>query len=408
MSIIAQCGYAEGEKVVSALSAGIVDGVILSPRHHSVVDLRAQAEVAAGYGNAKYVLFDSQFYASVVASGVARLGKLQAYPYYPSQQGLRRVHFTPSQARTFTRDVLDFQAKQLGSFLSHYIAPTVLLDSLDDFWSQIALDLASEAIEHNKNLKPSKPLLISLFARESAFSDRKSVEDFVDAITSYDVAGFYIVIHRSLSRSEYALKPGPLGHLMYTFYVLGNVNEYTVISGYEDLEGVLLHASGVAATACGWSRGIQAFNLENLYVQTGPPGGTSPRARYTSGPLLSTLKFFPEIRDIDKAGKLSRILSGGVLDASLKNALARNLSSWDRRTEAHQHWQTLSSLVARITQHPTTKERVKIAADLLSDAIKCHNELQSVTIKNRTVRLKDAHLIKWADALKVFQDVANL
>lgn len=398
MSIIAQCGHAEGNKVTAALNAGVIDGVILSPRHHSVPNLRAQATAVLAQGGANYVLFDPQFYASVIASGAAKLGKLQTYPYYPSQQGLRRVHFGSSEIRLYARGVLDFQAQELASQLSHYIAPTVLLDSLDDFWSQIALNLASEAIEYNKALKPSKPLLISLFATEGAFTNRRSVEDFVDAVTSYDAAGFYVVVNRGLSRAECALKPTPLGHLMYTCYVLSKLNEYLVICGYEDLEGMLLHAAGVTACATGWTRGIRAFNLENLYVQTGKPGGISPRARYTSAPLLSKLKLTPEIRDIDKAGHLAQILSGGAYDVQLQSALGGSLASWDRTTEALQHWHVLQSLATAATQSSDLQGRLKAVSGLISNASKRHGGLQGVTIG-----LASAHLDKWVDAVNTFQ-----
>jgi len=403
VSILAQCGHFHGDKLSKGLNAGILRGAVLSPRNLEETELLRLAGDVRKLIPTGYLLMDPQFHAVVVPEKVARLGRLQTYSYYPPHQGLSRIHFAPTEVRTFTKSVLDFQANKLGSYLTHYVAPTVLLNSLDDFWSQIALDLASEAVEYTRNIRPSRPLLIMLVMTEQALSDRSSVEDFIDAVTSYDAAGFYVVVDRGLSRAEYSLRPKPLGHLMYLCHVLAEKNEYVVVAGYEDIESILLHAAGITVSATGWSRGIRAFHLENLFVQEGISGGRSPRSRYTSRPLLSTVKLSPEIRDIDKAGHLDKVLCGGNYDAQLKSALVSSTSSWDRTTEALQHWDSLHHLVAKVRQRVQVEDRIDTVIQLINDAVKCHNTLKGVTIG-----LTSAHLEKWVSGVQVFRDIAGI
>ena len=402
MNILAQCGYSPGNKVSSGLNSGVLDGVILSPRNHDPAEIAAQASYASQSPQAKFVLLDPQTYGCTVPATVARVGKLNSYPYYPNQQGMGRIHFTPAFTRSHAAAVLDFQAKALGSTLTHYVSPTVLLSSFDDFWSQIAISMAAEAIEHAKNLSPAKPLLLSIFAGETAFSDLESVKDYLDALTAYDVDGFYIVVERGLSREECALRPLSLGHLMYAVHVLAGLNEYEVVAGYEDIEAVLLHAAGATATATGWSRGIKAFNLKNLYVQSSSSGGSSPRARYTSGPLMSTLTLAPDLRDISSAGRLSQVLTGGRFDSQLIGALAGKLSDWDRTTEALHHWATLRNLVSTVVGSKKPEERANAVLSLIQNTLACHNKVRSGTIISHP-----AHLLKWTKAVKGYREAAG-
>jgi hypothetical protein len=241
MSILAQIGYGKGERIHKGLSEGLLAGMVLSPRDESPENLIAFGNgIRDAYPNA-LILFDPQFYATTIAE--PRDKHLPEYPYHGGLASLGRTHFRPAQIANYAKACISYQHNALP-FLSHVISPTIRLQDFGDSWSQIALGLAEEAAA-NAPTPADKGMLISIVADESAFRDTSALDEYLDALTQLEVAGFYLLVHRGTGAGP-SLDTKTIENLLYTIHVLAGINQYRVVAGYTDWHGFLLEAENRA------------------------------------------------------------------------------------------------------------------------------------------------------------------
>jgi hypothetical protein len=394
--ILAQVGWGRDEYVEAGASDGSLAGAILSPRDEEPTALAAYAKsLRSLFSRRALVLVDPQFYVTTIPN--ARDGKLPLYPYYvPS---LTRSSFDPTGVRDYAKKTIDFQATL---DLDRWVSPTVLFNGFRDPWSQIALSLGQSSIEVWKSKGKAKPLLVSLVVDEQALRDRTSLDEYLDAISTFDVEGFYVVVRRNDPNYPAAFEEDALVNLMYLTYVLGDRNSFEVIHGYTDLVGALLLAVGAKATASGWYSNLRQFSLNRFLPAK---GGRPPRDRYTSRQLMNSIFVNPELYQIDEAGKVQEVLSGTGYDSVMSSGPLN--APWPRKTSCLHHWKVLSTIRAAVTTGKKVDDRLTALEGLMKVAQATYTDLSSAGV-NFEPMTGPREISMWQRAVKRFRAEVGL
>ena len=402
MSVFAQIGYGRGEKIERALEESLIGGVILSPRDERRDRLESSiAQWRRNNGDFK-ILFDPQFYITII--NYHRGSHLEEYEYYNNNANLGRGDFSGSRIRGYVQNCINYQHNVLGEGLSYIISPTVYFDGFRDNWSQIALDFGLESLDYHGALANPMPLYITLVISENAFNDMDAMREYLDALTTLNVHGFYIILQRNNGALRNDLNPDLFGKFMYFCYVLSIINEYEILVGYSDWHSLLLEAAGVKFTACGWHQNLKQFNISRFLPST---GGRRPHRRYSSIPLLSSPLIFPELVDISQANLLSNVLSGSDYDAILSNDPAQGEQDWSDEISCLSHWFSLKLLSERISSIESISDKIQEAANLVENAGTNFNILAAagITFDPST---GPNFIANWIDALQEFRRNAGI
>lgn len=400
MPLLAQSGYGRGEKVDKGLDANSISGVILSPRDESRERLEAFCQELAGRDDTPTVLFDPQFYAATLRN--ARDGNLADYPYYANNSGLSRNQFRPSQVEGYVRECIDYQLGLSG--LSYILSPTVAFDDFRDFWSQIAISMAEESVEYHEGLDSPPPLLVSVVLPEGALRYTEQVNEFLDALSSMEVKGFYLVTQRTSATLQHSMDAVAMANLMYFVHVLGSLNGYEVVVGYSDWLGFLLQAVGASMTASGWHNGLRQFSLNRFLPQS---GGRQPRKRYSSVPLLSCPLIVPELEDAYRAGRLADVLSGGSYDNVLAGGPADGERQWTHEVSCLAHWESLATVLGRVNAVAGVPARLARAVRMIEAAQALYTRLEAAGVFFEPQTGPD-HLGSWLDSAGAFRQLAGI
>lgn len=396
MPVLAQCGYGRGEKVAKGIASRYVAGAILSPRDESRERLEAFCnELAAGREKAS-ILFDPQFYAATLRT--PRDGNLSDYPYYANNCGLSRNSFRPSQIEKYVKECVDYQLGSLPG-LTRIVSPSIAFDDFRDFWSQIAIGMAEASVEYHATRGTDTPLLVSIIVSEAALRDLNRVNEFLDALSTLSVQGFYLLVQRSSGTLQNAMDTMPMVNLMYFVHVLGSINDYEVVVGYSDWLSLLLRAAGAHTTATGWHNGLRQFSLNRFLPQT---GGRRPNKRYSSLPMLSCPLIVPELEDAFLAGFLPEVLTGGEYDPLLSDGPANGEGRWTDEIACLAHWQSMAGLLSPMDRIASVPDRLDAAARTIRAAQGLFTKLEAsgIAIEPKT---GPGHLEAWLDSIEGFR-----
>lgn len=396
MSIYVQHGHGKTDKIERAADAGVVDGVILSPRHETPANLAAYARGLRRAYPALTVALDPQFYATTMAR--VNDGRLPDYDYYHPR--LTRAAFvSPRNVQQYVREVLEYQARLQVSYL---IAPTVRFDTFRDPWSQVSLSMAQQAVEHHAAVGDDSPLLLSLVFSENALNEPEAVADFLDIVSAFDATGFYLIVDRMGSGYQPHMDPTRLEQLLHMVYALTTVNEYRVIVGYCDLVGILLHAVGAHAAACGWHHGMRQFSLANLQPRE---GGRRALPRYTSIPLLSSIQVVPELSATHSVGRIGDVLTGTPHDGPLATNPAG--APWPAHVRCAHHWAALAAATQHVVTSGSIGRRLDTVLEMIAMGRAVFAGLESLGV-SFDVRSGPAHLVQWQTAIQNFRHQAGV
>ncbi|MBN2541293.1 hypothetical protein JXI42_00345 [bacterium] len=403
MSVLAQCGWGRGGKIERGLNDGVINGVIMSPRDETPDRLENIINQWGQSYPGAIVLFDPQFY--VANLNAPRDGHLGEYDYYNNNSGLGRAQFSGTRIRNYVRECLDYQHDTFGNNLTNLVSPSILFDGFRDNWSQIALNLAAESADyHDSGLGKPQPLLISIVVSETAFQAIDAVEEFLDALTELNVAGFYIIVRRNANSPQFAMEPRPFANFLYFCYVLSEINEYKVIVGYSDWQSFLLEAVGASNTACGWYQNLKQFSLDRFRPSL---GGQTPRKRYSSAPLLSCPLINPELEDIYSANLLSSVLSGSNHDSLLIGGPLTNEPAWTNEVSCLAHWFSLTSLSHRILAQTGIENKLRVAELIMQDSALVYQQLRNQGI-NFDTQTDQGHILDWQTAIREFRTITRI
>lgn len=402
MSVLAQSGFGRGDKIEQGLAAGIIDGVIMSPCDETKDRLEnGIRQLRREFPDAQ-ILFDPQFYLATLSA--PRDKHLGEYDYYANNSGLGRTQFSPSLIRRYTQNCINYQYNEMGDELSYLLSPTILFDGFSDYWSQVAINMAVESVDHYATLDSPPPLLISLVISETALQSLVALEEYLDALTELDVEGFYIIIRRNANFLTNAMDPHCFGQFLYMCHVLRNINNYVVVVGYSDWHSFILESAGATFTACGWYQNLRYFSLSRFLPQT---GGRRPRKRYSSSPLLSCPFIMPEMEDIHLAGFLSNVLTGAASDSILMHGPASGEPNWTDVVSCLTHWTSLHSLSTRISNLNSPVDRIQESLNIINGAFNLYNFLIGHGINFDTMT-GPQHLFDWQMSINEFRATARI
>ena len=337
MTLLAQHGWGKSDKIQTGLNDESINGLIVSPRDETP-DKAASliASIASEFPDSMR-LFDPLFHAGMITP--ANDGKLSDYNYYRPNL-TRRDFIGTARYAGYAADVLGYQ---YSLNVSAIVSPTIELVNFGDSSAQIALQLADASIVYHASQTDDRPLLVSFLINENALGSRDDLDAFLDAVTLMDTSGFYVVMNRARSTHEPLIEPDRLAGLMYLVYIMRVVNGFDVYCGYSDLVGLLLHAAGATATACGWAGTLRRFTFQRFRTST---GGSRPRPRYLSTPVLESV-LISELDQIFEMASIREFVSGTTYDRAFRTSHPYAVPWADREAALH-HWEALASRINAI------------------------------------------------------------
>jgi hypothetical protein len=231
------------------------------------------------------------------------------------------------------------------------VAPAPLQKTFSDKWAPLGLQFARVVARQ----VGAENTIASVIAHESALDHWKEVEDWLNSVTRVNIRGFYIVVARTAG-SEYpaAWDRDRLSNLYRLIYRLRVLNEYQVVLGYTDIDGLGAVAVG-ADMASGWFHSQRRFQEAKWKPKS---GGAPAQPRFLSNRLLVPLRA-DEARALIDAGEDKWVGATTVDRAPLKGLY----TIADARI---QHLRTLASLAAEIGSLPVAQRHALLQRKLLT------------------------------------------
>ena len=397
MSLLIQHGHGKSDKIERALDSGDAVGVIYSPRNESPENLVSYVgDLSSRYPDSIQII-DPQFYAAPIIGG--NMGKLIDYPYFAADLRYRDFR-SASDITRHVRNTLDFQR---ASRVTHLRSPTVCIDSFNDRWSAVAINLAAESINFHSATREPRPLLVSLLIHEQALRARDQLDEFLDEITDLECSGFYLVMRHESSNFTQAVDPASMEGLLYATYALRELNDFDVYVGYSDFIALPLHAAGATATACGWNNGSRRFGFGRFEPQS---GGRRPKSRYSASPLLNSIPVTPEFEMIARLGESDRVISDTRYDAAFRTQQPSSVP-WDETLSALHHWQVIHDEISDVSRGSDTDTRLRAVERKLRSADALYQSLMRAGAQFDGAA-GPVHLADWANALAEFRNHAEI
>lgn len=350
MTFYIQQGYGKGSKIADVAKNGHLGGVILSPGDEDPAKLGETARAIARLGLQARLDPQSYIYAPEPA------GTANNHPAHGLDLELS-WHATPKQV---TRAVTAVRrANETLGLADRWLTPTCWLASFENLWTPLSLSLAAAAADDWGEGRT----IVSVAVSEDAFADWRAVDVWLDAITTLDVAGFYLLIDRKSS----AYPPNPwnvthLANILRVVYRLGELNGYEVVWGYSDIEGLVGLAAGASHVASGWHYSLRQFN-RGKWIRK-PGGGAAPTPRALVGRLWAPLKAADEVQYILEKPELASTFTRGERDLFR----AKPLSSFTLSEAQVQYLSTLARNAKIIEELGGAGKRIATVLDKLKAA----------------------------------------
>ncbi|HSQ42724.1 MAG TPA: hypothetical protein VLM37_10635 [Fibrobacteraceae bacterium] len=357
MQILAQHGYGEGEKVSRGLEHGLLDGVVIGPKNIRLSALKGKIDGWEKNSPQARILFDPQYYATVVAQEEgARLGYLVSdYSDYFSPKTYKDLR-RERNIRDELNKALSFQLENLK--LSEAIVPGIMIqDGLHSESSSIAKNFLEIGAEEAK--ESGNDAFLTLALGQSCFREMSALVDFVDEVTGFDlpVKGIYLLVEtsRHLGANPWYI-PEILKGRMYLNYAFAQAG-FEVINGFSMFSSPFLSAVGATGISCGWFDTLRYFSLDPFRASVG--GGHRPNRRYLSKALWSRLDLATIAPDLGRNHWIMNEYSG---DSRFESGEA------DECDEALQHWHALQVMSESILNQQGVSARLQFLWDSLNQA----------------------------------------
>lgn len=352
MSFFIQHGYGKAQKINTLMSQGFTSGVILSPGDEDPSSLRATAEYCAQAG--LRVFIDPQTYVySTNPQGAPR--------NHPAHHLKPRNFSWAQSAESITRHIaIVGELNKAINPSGIWIAPAALQSTFTDVWTPLSIQFARTA----SDAWGGERTMVTLAIEESALSDWARIEDWLDVATTLDVAGFYVLVSRNESKYPgLPWAPTRLANLLRLVHTLGTLNQFEVIWGYSDLEGMLGVAAGASGMAAGWSYTLRQFSASKW--QSTPGGGKPATVRVHVPRLWSLLRAETEAADIFNSAMRSQIF----YPDQIEDLNRQPFSSISRPYAQEQHLMVLAERANSLGHLPTQAERLDTVQNSLILAI---------------------------------------
>lgn len=385
MAVFIQHSYGKSDKIVNSIEKNLTSGVIFSPKgESSPLKMLDTIKEYSDMGVKTY--FDPHFQLGLIEN--CPDSKIKDYSYYKSN--LKYKDFvSPKILLQHVNTCLDFQ-KDLD--VTGLMSPTCIIESFDDKWCGVAMQMAQGALEYASENNVSE-LYITFVISDNAFLGSKdSLDDFITTITSFDnLDKIYLIINKSLDAYSQQIESEKLQNILYLIYSLSVWNNIKIICGYSDIIGFMYLSAGANAITTGWSQKSRFFCRGNYKEMS---GGNPPKPRYMSTPLLNSINITPELNQIKIFGLIEKVLSGTEYDNLItQTPIAEN---WQQVSFYH-HLNCLKLCSDDILSYEVDK-RVEIMQTKVEHAIEIYNELKSIGVPFAQ-HTNDTHLYQWQTAL---------
>jgi hypothetical protein len=189
-----------------------------------------------------------------------------------------------------------------------------------------------------------------------------------------------LVVDRVTQSSYPAMwNPSHLTNLLRLVYSLSQLNEYEVLAGYSDIEGILQIAAGASGSAAGWFYSLRAFSDSKWQPSS---GGRQATPRAFSVGLLTPLLAVGEGEQVAR----SELAEDAYPDEDVRTALANNPEGWSLVTAGSHHLGSLAMVVNNVAQQSSIPARLDAVEARLSDA---HGRL--ITLEQQGVPFSGAY-----------------
>lgn len=397
MKLYAQHGHGDGQKSVTGLAQSLIDGLIFSPKDISAERLRAVGkEIRSAHPSAD-VLFDPQFYATILAVDPAsNLGSLDE-DYADYFKARRRSQLLSEKQLLGDLDaVLQFQR---GLPVTAVIAPNILIPrSCDSTEAAIAMDFIRNTRRRHDQMGGCLPVYATLALGHEALIQREDLQRFLNDLTVLDERpdGFYLLVavNNMDARSD-LFHADVIAGWMLINHVL-TVNGYHVVNGYSDLLSPFLGVAGAAASATGWWSNLRSFSTGRF----GPPsGGRLPVERYLSCLLLNRIAFY-ELESLRNT--MPNVLNGLPTD----DLYSAEQSSQPRRNqEVLQSWDA----IRKLSKHLITTDIVGSLGKCLAAVEQARKTYDSISVNMELdTKSNSQHLEPLEEGIRLFAELAEL
>jgi hypothetical protein len=401
MTLLAQHGHGKGAMIDTGLTTGALHGAIFGPTNEDPERLAAYLSKVQAEHPQSMRLVDPQVY--VACLNEPKLGHLAEYPYFPERRPIDPARLNARQVIKIVDGTMSWQ-RDLA--VSHLLTPTIHTRSFAlDAWTKAALDLAQEACAWRASEDEERPLYLSIVVEQDALRSLADVRDFVDFVTGMDPSpqGIYLVVDRGDARYSQNIDGVVLKSLLWLTHVLAEVHHIKVIVGYTDLVGILLHAVGAEATACGWYHSLRQFSMQRFIPKD---GGAQPIPRYSSGPLLESLQTtqLPILNDLTTRAGENGLRDIAASRSGLDDDIVRDPTAavWPAGLSTQHHWTTLSRLVHHVQGKPGLTARIEEVERLLNNAARRWQALKSAGFMVNAPGA-GSHVQVWQDAIRGFR-----
>ena len=351
MTFWIQHGYGKASKIEDIATTGHLTGVVLSPADEEDAALASTIRMLHGLGVDS--LLDPQFYVHTIADGAARCHESHGLDF-----GRVSWYVSPAEIDNHASSVV--ATNQMLGFRT-IIAPSPYQSSFGDVWSPLSLQYARATID-----AADRPVYVSLVAEDTAFADWEQTLRYLDALTTLDAAGVYMVVGTSGKTYPLSWEPERLANIIRTVYTLAEYNRYDVLWGYSDFAGILGLAAGATGAATGWFHSLRFWATEKWVPKT---GGRQANPRIFVTPILSS------IGRNDEAVSLARSSVGprAFPDRDMRRSLV-NEEPWGIANSWNQHLGEMARLHQTVDRSMSIADRVAGLRQSLVDAVNLLND----------------------------------
>lgn len=384
-----QHGFGKGNKIQNLEATGELAGVILSPANEDVSHLADTAGDALAAG--LVVLLDPQSYAyslSPKGSGTHHLSHELAFT---------NLHWSQTAEHVEEQIKAVKDANLRIGIDGPFIAPSAYQSSLTDLWTPISIQYARSS---SSEWGPDQTFA-TLVIDENALASWPLVEDWLDVVTTLDVAGFYLLVSRNSPQyPPLPWNPTHLSNLLRVIYTLTELNQYALIWGYSDIDGLLGIVAGATGIASGWSYRLRQFSV-NRWNEEPPGGGRAATPRVHLGRLWSPVRI-DEVEYLHGSSLKSRIFSKSLSAFFDTN----DFDAWSRLQAQEHHLELLAKRANRLASLADIDDRLDVAEKELKRAITLFQEIDAlgIAVERRSFNL----VASYAEALSMFRAAESL
>lgn len=360
MTFWIQHGYGKADRISRLIQRRDLDGVVLSPAHETAASLNQTAAELRDAGVP--VSIDPQTYVYSITGASAREHQEHGLEFAP-------IHWSidPSSIEEQVRAVLDANVSVGAS--GPFIGPSVLQRGFSDAWAVSALQYARVTARVGSNRDPWASIVVD----EAALGNWTEIEEWLDVATTLSVTGFYIVVAREATSYPAAWDAQRVANLMRLTYRLCMLNDYRLLLGYADFDGLGVLAAGATGIASGWHYGLRVFRSDRWV-----PGGygRQPIPRVTSRSLLTPIEARGEVEQVLRTALAAEVIP----EARVRDFLAEGVARWTNQHAHMHHLVELSSAARALTATPDITARLDMLESATRDAVELLD------------RMSDAHI----------------